>query len=91
METMESLVREFKKEREIIMKALSRQDEIIGQMMEADDETKDWVTVKKAAALLDVTPQYLYARKDLEQRHIGSKIYLRWSQCSAIDDKYSVK
>lgn len=88
---VEALIEEYNKQKTVILSAMKKQTEIIEKISSADDEQFDWIPVKVAAERLSVSPQYLYTRRDLEQKRIGSKIYLRWSECKAINDKYEVE
>ena len=84
---VESLVNEYDKLTKTILTAMKKQSELVKQINSASKEQYDWISVKVASERLNVTPSYLYTRKDLEQKRIGSKIFLRWSQCSKINDK----
>ena len=86
---IETIISEYEKQGQVIATALRKQGELVKAMKEAQSDDYDWISVKEASKRLDVTTAYLYGRKDLEQKHIGSRIFLRWSQCKAIDDKFA--
>ena len=83
---VENLVNEYDRLTKSILEAMKKQSELVKQINSASKEQYDWISVKVASERLSVTPQYLYTRKDLEHKRIGSKIFLRWSQCSKIND-----
>ena len=83
MECIETLLKEMKKTSENLNK-------IADKIKIMNDDDWDWVSVRKGAELLYVSPQILYKKINegkLEVRHIGNKKLIRLSQLKKIDDK----
>ena len=65
-----------------------KREVLLEKLASCNDEDYDWISVKAAAKLRDVSPQAIYARADLEKRYFGSKISVRKSQVMAVNDVY---
>lgn len=88
---VEQIIEEYNRQKDIILTAMKKQSELIEQIKDANKEQFDWISVKEASRRADLSISYLYTRKDLEQKKIGSKIYLRWSQINKLNDKWGGK
>lgn len=88
--TIEELVEQFNTEKNVIRDSIQRLDKIIAEISAAGDEQYDWISVKKAAALVDVSPVIIYNKINkglLRSKHINSKTFVMRSEVVAIDDK----
>lgn len=91
MTPTEEIVSEILKQREIILEAVEKQDELLKRLVNRNSEDSDWVTVKTAAANLGASISLVYKLINTGRlqkvRHIGSKKYVSWNEISSIDDK----
>lgn len=88
---VEEIIRGIERQREIILRALREQDRLVESLRNADREAYDWMSVKAAADMLDVSPCVIYARinsRRLTVKHIGAKKFVKKSEVTAIDDRY---
>lgn len=63
---------------------------LVDELKNAPKEAWDWVSVKKASEIIDVSVATVYARVNagrLTARHIESKTFVKLSEVMAIDDK----
>lgn len=90
---VEKLLEMYEAERLIILKAQKRQDEIIQQIKDVNDEAFDWISVREAAILTRLSIPTIYRFIDNGKikrvKHIGSKKYVSRNELCAIDDGYS--
>jgi len=64
--------------------------ELVGELKKAPQNEWDWISVKKASLLLDVSVGAIYAKINsgkLTTKHIGAKTFVKLSEVMAIDDK----
>lgn len=89
---IDEILEEIDRQRNVIIKAMSVQDELVKKIRNADKSQYDWLSVKSAAELVGVTAAVIYSKinsGELECKHICSKKFVRKSQLLAIDDRYS--
>lgn len=88
---VEVLIEEYKKNRNVIVSAMQRQDEIIEKIKNLDEKDKDMISVRSAANLLDCSPQFVYQLRDSGKlrkiKYVGSKVYVSRSEIEQINDK----
>ena len=91
---VELIRREYETQKKIIATALRKQDELIAKMMNAPSEDYDWMSIPEAARRVGVSYCTIKRKIDngqLHSKHIASKTFVRWSEVSAIDDKYGAE
>lgn len=90
--SVEELLAEYKKQREAAREAMRRQDEILAQIVAANDKEWDMITVQKASLKsgLSVPTIYRYvnAGRLKKVEHKGSRIYVSDTELRAMDDGY---
>lgn len=87
---VEEIISEIRKQDDLIRDAMKKRDELLHQLEETDSESYDWLSVKKAAEVLQVSLGMIYKRidkGDLQVKHIGSKKFVKKSEIFAINDK----
>lgn len=87
---VEEIISEIRKQDDLIRDAMKKRDELLHQLEETDSESYDWMSVKKAAEVLQVSLGMIYKRidkGDLQVKYIGSKKFVKKSEIFAINDK----
>lgn len=87
---VEEIISEIRKQDDLIRDAMKKRDELLHQLEETDSESYDWLSVKKAAEVLQVSLGMIYKRidkGDLQVKYIGSKKFVKKSEIFAINDK----
>lgn len=87
---VEEIISEIRKQDDLIRDAMKKRDELLHQLEETDSEYYDWMSVKKAAEVLQVSLGMIYKRidkGDLQVKYIGSKKFVKKSEIFAINDK----
>lgn len=59
--------------------------------MSDEQSSYDWISVKKAAKIADISAPFVYRLIDtgkLDARHIGGRKFVRLSELEKLDDKY---
>jgi excisionase family DNA binding protein len=86
-EILDELARLSSEERKI----QSRRDELMESLRHAGEEEWDWISVKEAASLLQMSTCYVYNQVNagvLSTKRLGSVVRVRKSEVMAINDKY---
>ena len=87
---VEEIISEIRKQDLVILDAMKKRDELLNRLEESDSESYDWLSVKKAAEVLQVSLGMIYKRidkGDLQVKYIGSKKFVKKSEIFAINDK----
>lgn len=87
---VEEIIKEIKRQDKIIDDAQATKKELYQQLDRAGDEEYDWISVQRAARILDVSVGTIYNKINtgkLQIRHIESAVRVKRSEVMAIDDK----
>lgn len=88
---VEEIIKELKRQDQIIDEALKNKKELYAKLENAGKEEYDWISVKAAAKLIDVSICTIYNKINcgaLKTKHIGSSIRVSKKEILEIDDKY---
>lgn len=89
---VEEIIKDMKKQDKIIIDALKEKQKLYEQLASAGNEDYDWISVKQAARILDISEGVIYYKinnGELQTKRIKSAIRVRKSEILAIDDKYN--
>ena len=87
----EEIIEEIRKQEKIINEAQRVKEGLYQKLIESGTEGYDFISVKQAARILDVSLGTIYHkinRGELKTKHIGSSIRVSKSEILQIDDKY---
>ena len=86
----EQIIAEIKAQEVIINNAQKVKADLIDRLQNADAENYDWVSVKKASEILDVSLGMIYKKIEagkLEVKLIGSKKFVKKSAIMELNEK----
>ena len=87
---VEEIIKEIKKQDEIIDQAQQKKKELYNKLDRAGLEDYDWITVQKAARISSISASTLYYkinRGELQTKYIGSSVRIRESEVLTINDR----
>lgn len=87
---IEEIVEKIEVQKQVIQNALNETDRLVQELSNSHYQEYDWVSVKKASKLLDISVNVIYNKiKDgkLEIKTIGTKKYVKRSEIVKINDK----
>lgn len=87
---VEEILEKIELQRKVITVALNETDRLVKELGKSHFEEYDWISVKEASRLLDVSINVVYNKinaKELDVKYIGSKKFVRRSQIVAINDR----
>lgn len=89
-ETVEELVKEYKKARAAAVEAQTRQDEILNKIIAAKDKAWDLISIQKAAFKSGLSVPTIYRFINMGKLHTvhkGGRALISESELLAMDDK----
>lgn len=88
---VEEILTKIDKQRESILLALYETDKLVKELKDSNVEQYDWISVKEASKLMDVSVNAIYNKINLgylDVKHFGGKKFIKRSQITVIDDDY---
>lgn len=89
---IEEILKEIETENQKIAESTKKIKELSSKILSNQSLGVNWITVKKASQLLDVSLAFVYRKinqGDLQCKHLGSKKYVLLEQLKKLDDKYT--
>lgn len=88
---VEEIIKELGEQGRIIDEALKKREELIGQLVEAKDESWDLMSVQKASEKSGLSAAMIYRLINsgkISCVHKGARKYVSSRQLESLDDKY---
>ena len=85
----ETIIAELESKIDAMAQTYTEIGELVTALKDAGKEEWDWISVKKASELLDVSVNAIYAKINsgkLTTRHVGAKTFVKQSEVMAIND-----
>lgn len=88
---VEEIINEIKKQDALIFSAMKERERLMEKLESADSDNYDWLSVKRAADIMQVSVCAIYKKIDtglLTAKHIGAKKFVKKSEVFAMNDRY---